>query len=161
MAFESLVAYSRFFGDAVASKQVESRGSLATVLDGQQDDVYAEETFRHFLGVERLRAARSQREFLLLLVSLRRCPQRGVRFSSGVASTLLTGLGLCVREVDFIGWYRHQRVAGAVLPQGFERPGAEAVGRISKRVIGVLRQRLPKEAADRLRVRVVRLGVRE
>jgi len=159
MAFESLLAYSRFFGDTTASRREETQElRLSVTLDGSQGETYGEEAFRHFLALERLRAARSDRQFLLLLVNLRRCPERGVRFSSAVAANLLAGLELCVREVDFIGWYRHSRVVGAVLAQGLEAPASEAPNRVAERVAKVLRQRLPRNAADRLRVRVVRLG---
>jgi hypothetical protein len=81
-----------------------------------------------------------------------------VRFAPGVAANLLQGLGLCVREVDFIGWYRGWRVAGAVLAQGVDEPGVDASRRIVERVTRVLSERLPGSVAGRLRVRVVTLG---
>jgi hypothetical protein len=158
MVFESLLAYSRFVGEAVASRREESRSSLPVTLDGRQGEIYTEDTFRHFLGIERLRATRSGRDCLLLLVSLRRCPRKGVQLSISVSAVVLNGLGLCVREVDFIGWYRRERVAAAVLTQGFEGPGSDAKRRIVERITGMLRARLPQSVSDRLRVRVVRLG---
>ena len=160
MSFESLFAYSRHFGETALRRREESSvDSLGVVaLEGRVGDVYAEQAFRHFLEVERVRAVRSGRTFFLLLVSLRRCPERGVRFGSGAAASLLQGLGLCVREVDFIGWFRNQQVAGAVLAQGLEEPGADASRRVVERVNRVLSERLPKSVAARLRVRVVRLG---
>jgi len=160
MSFESLLAYSRLFGETALRRREESSvDSLGVVaLEGRVGDVYAEQAFRHFLEVERVRAVRSGRTFFLLLVSLRRCPERGVRFGSGAAASLLQGLGRCVREVDFIGWYRNQHVAGAVLAQGLEEPGADASRRVVERVNRVLSERLPKSVAARLRVRVVRLG---
>jgi hypothetical protein len=160
MAFESLLAYSRFFGEGAVNRREQSRNSVVAALDARQGDVYSEETFRHFLGMERLRAARSNREFFLLLVSLRRCPERGVRLSPALATPVLSGLGVCVREVDFIGWYRRERVVGAVLAQGYGVPDSQASHRIVERVARALGDRLPKSAADRLRVRVVRLGGR-
>ena len=63
-----------------------------------------------------------------------------------------------VREVDFVGWYRDGRVAGAVLAQGFEEPGADASCRIVERVTRVLSERVPRSVVGRLRVRVVKLG---
>jgi hypothetical protein len=65
---------------------------------------------------------------------------------------------LCVREVDFIGWYRSARVAGAVLAQGFDEPGVDAPRHIVERITRLLSERLPKSVAARLRIRVVRLG---
>ena len=108
-------------------------------------------------SVERVRAARSGRTLFLLLVSLRRCPDEGCD-SAEPATNLLQGLGLCVREVDFVGWYRDGRVAGAVLAQGFDEPCADASCRIVERVTRVLSERVPRSVVGRLRVRVVKLG---
>jgi hypothetical protein len=162
MSFESLLAYSRLLGEtALRRRESSSVDSLGVVaLEGRVGDVYTEQAFRHFLEVERVRAVRSGRTFFLLLLSLRRCPERGIRFGSSASASLLQGLGLCVREVDFIGWYRDGRVAGAVLAQGFEEPGADASRRIVERVTRVLSERLPRSVAGRLRVRVVALGSR-
>lgn len=161
MAFESLLWYSRLFGQSALPKRDEpsSIDSLGVVaLQGRAGDAYTEQAFRHFLDVERIRAARSGRTFFLLLVSLRRCPDHGTRFGSPAAASLLEGLGICVREIDFIGWHREGRVAGAVLAQGLDYPGPDAAKRIVERVVGVLSDRLPASVTGRLRVRVVQLG---
>lgn len=159
MSFESLLAYSRFFEEtALRTREespVDSPGVLA--LEGHVGSVHSEQAFRHFLEVERVRAVRSGRTFFLVLVSLRRCSERGVRFGSAAAS-VFRGLGLCVREVDFIGWYRSARVAGAVLAQGFDEPGVDASRHIVERITRLLSERLPESVAARLRIRVVRLG---
>lgn len=130
------------------------------VVEGGASKVYNQHAFRHFLDIERLRVERSDRSFLLLLVSLRKCPALGVRVPSALGSALFSGLDLCVREVDFIGWYRDQRVAAAVLAQGADVPSADAAARIAERVTNNLRRCLPSTVAERLRVRVVRFGPR-
>jgi hypothetical protein len=161
MAFESLLWYSRLFGQSALPKRDEpsSIDSLGVVaLQGRAGDIYTEQAFRHFLDVERVRAVRSGRTFFLLLVSLRRCPEQGTRFGSGAAASLLQGLGGCVREIDFIGWHRDGRVAGAVLAQGLDEPGPDAAKRIVERVTRVLSDHLTASVASRLRVRVVQLG---
>jgi hypothetical protein len=66
-------------------------------------------------------------------------------------------LGLCVREIDFVGWHREGRLAGAVLAQGHIRPDAHAVTRIAERVTAVLRGRLPVTGDRTLDVRVIPL----
>ena len=159
MAFESLlVGYSRLLGEITPGRREESSiEPVGFALKGLSGDVYTEQAFRHFLGVERVRAARSGRTLFLLLVSLRRCPAEGVRFG-GARTNLLQGLGLCLREVDFVGWYRDGRVAGAVLAQGFDEPCADASCRIVERVTRVLSERVPRSVVGRLRVRVVKLG---
>jgi hypothetical protein len=159
MAFESLLAYSRLLGEPALHKRDASIASNSVAaLEGPLGNVYTEQAFRHFLNVERVRASRSGRTFLLLLVSLRRCPVRGTRFESAPAADLLEGLGMCVREVDFVGWYRDGHVAGAVLAQGLDVPDPDASRRIVERVTSVLSDRMPRSVAERLRVRVVRFN---
>jgi hypothetical protein len=57
--------------------------------------------------------------------------------------------------VDFIGWYRHGRVAGAVLTQGLDSPALEASEQITQRVTELLKKRLSDTVAERLQVRVL------
>ena len=159
MAFESLFPYLplRQLASERSSK-VQSKQHLLLALNGRPGDVYDEDAFRHFLAVERMRAQRSQRPFLLLLVSI-----RGSRIidevPGSVSPALFTGLGLCVREIDFVGWYRQGRVAGAVLPQGVGLHDRDASHRIVSRVNRILGEHLPS-VAGRLRVRTVQLGAR-
>jgi hypothetical protein len=118
---------------------------------------YNEEAFRHFLAIERKRSERAKRAFLLLLVSLQEHPGISVDIPPHVASRMFSGLALCVREIDFIGWCRTDRVAGAVLTQGSGTPEAEAARRISERVTEVFGHRLSSSIAKRLQVRVLQL----
>jgi hypothetical protein len=116
---------------------------------------YSEEAFRYFLGLERKRAERSGRSLLLLLVNLTADEDGGQAIGLATASKLFAGLSLCVRDVDFIGWYRHGRVAGAVLTQGADSPALEASEQIGQRVTELLAKRLPVSVASRLHVRVL------
>jgi hypothetical protein len=63
-----------------------------------------------------------------------------------------------LRETDIVGWYRQDRVVGAVLTarDGAHAPGMS--GLIEQRVGAGLRQGLPAKIASGLRVRVVQLG---
>lgn len=158
MVFESFLSYSRLQAHTVTARS--SAASLGYALDGRLGDFYNEEAFRHLLEIERTRAERSACPFLLLLVRLGRGPGHGGRVPREVGPTLLSGLSVCVREVDFVGWYREGRVAGAVLAQGLDIPASEAPSRIVERVTQVLRQRLPATIASRLQVRVVKVEPR-
>ena len=111
---------------------------------------YSEEAFRYFLGLERKRAERSRRSLLLLLVNVTADDDGGQTIPPGIASKLFSGLSLCVRDVDFIGWYRHGRVAGAVLTQGADSPALESSEQIVERVTALLGKRLPAAMAARL-----------
>ena len=74
-----------------------------------------------------------------------------------MARLLFSELGYCFREVDFVGWFRQGRVAGALLAQGPVAPGDDALPRIVQRVSHLLNRRLPLAAEQRLLVRVIRV----
>jgi hypothetical protein len=130
-------------------------------IEGRTDQAYGEHAFRYFLGLERKRAERAGRSLLLLLVSLESESGSGSHVSNSIAIKLFSGLGQCVRDVDFIGWYRHEQVAGAVLTQGTDSPGLEAAEQIRQRVIEGLGDCLPAHTAKRLQVRLLQVRQRQ
>ena len=109
---------------------------------------YNEAAFRYFLALERKRSGSSGRPFLLLLVDLKEQPV------VSVAPKLFSTLWLCLRETDFIGWYREERVAGAVLTELGDGPRTEVPRLVGQRVRRVLCESLPSDVARQLRVRV-------
>ena len=119
----------------------------------------SEAAFRYFLAVDRHRAARSSRSLLLALVSLRQRLAPDGTLSDATAAALFAGLGDCVREIDFVGWFREGRVAAAVLAQGV-KVSIDARDRAAERIVNSLKKHLTSADADNLRVRVVRLGSR-
>ena len=121
---------------------------------------YDEDAFQHFLSLERNRAERSNRSLFLLVVNLTTHPHEEARLSPTVASAIFAGFQLCTREIDFVGWYKEERIVGAVLTQGAE-PSTEVMERVAERVTNVLRRHVP-DVANRLRVRLIRVsgGVR-
>jgi hypothetical protein len=140
MASASLLGYSPFQG-------------------GWAGKAYNEHAFRHFLTIERTRADQSACSSFLVLVSLKRHPGSDIHIAPSVSAALFSGLGLCVREVDFVGWFRENRVAGAVLAQG-EKTTIDVTRVIRKRVTEVLYDRLAYDLRRRLQVRVVQLRSR-
>jgi hypothetical protein len=127
---------------------------FATSPSGQ---AYNEEAFGYFLALERKRAERTRRPLLLLLVDVKGDqPAAGSRIDTELAEQLFATLVVCLRETDFVGWYREGRVAGAVLMQHADMPTAEASQQVSDRVVRTIGERLP-EASDRLQVRVYEL----
>jgi len=125
----------------------------------RSSEVYSEEAFHHVLSIERTRAQLTNSSFVLLLIRVKTGFGSSVDISPAVAAALFSGLASCLREVDFFGWHREGRIAGAVLAQGPVRPGTETVPRIVDRVTQVLSRRLPA-AGQRLDVRAVRLDRR-
>jgi hypothetical protein len=128
------------------------------LLYGQAGNAYDERAFRYFLSLERRRGERSGRSLLLLLVRLKGQPGAVTRITPPMAGRLFGGLWHCVREVDFIGWFREERIAGAVLTQGEQSPGPDVRRLIAGRVTDLLSERLTLDATQRLQVRVVQLA---
>lgn len=145
-------------GGVVSEMGGESdRCSCGVALESQLGQAYNEEAFRYFLAIERKRSERSGHPLLLLLVDLmvdlKEQPGLSVRVDPIVAPKLFSGLRLCLRETDIIGWYREERVAGAVLTEFGDGPRMEVSRLVGQRVSGVLRECLPADVARRLRVR--------
>ncbi|PYR23851.1 MAG: hypothetical protein DMF98_17590 [Acidobacteria bacterium] len=129
------------------------RPSHGVALEGRRSQAYDEEAFRYFLAIERKRSERSGRPFLLLLVDLKEQPGVGARIHPAVAGKLFSGLWLQLRDSDFVGWYREERVAGAVLTELGDGPRADVSHAFGQRVTQALCARLPADLASRLRVR--------
>jgi hypothetical protein len=127
---------------------------MYVALADRRGHAYNEETFQYLLALERKRAERSGRPFLLLLVDLGPGPAEGVGLDRIVARRLFPALWRCLRETDVVGWYREPRVAGAVLTDLGDGHAADVGRLMSERISGVLDDVLPSEIARRLQVRV-------
>ncbi len=123
-------------------------------------EAYNEQAFRHFLTIERKRAERSGRSMLLLLVELKAERHGDSLIDPSVAAKLFLAMTACVREIDSIGWYRTDRVAGAVLTQGPAAPAPDVSQQIGERVAHALSERLPSHVRHRIQVRVLQLHSR-
>jgi hypothetical protein len=135
-------------------------GSSRIALTGRLGQAYDEETFLYFVEIERKRLERSGYPLLLLLADLGNQDGTSIRLKPAIASRLFSGLWFCLRESDFTGWYRHGRVAGAVLTQLRQEASTDVSRMICQRVAGVLFRRLPADAARDLRVRAHHLPPR-
>jgi hypothetical protein len=140
MALESLPAYSSF-----------DCGTLGLA--------YNEVAFRHFLTIEQRRAERARRTLLLLLVNSKMGRLSRPPLEPRTSGQIFKVLGDCVREVDFVGWYREGKVAGAVVGLGTGAP-ADVQHRLKVRISKALTAQLPTDQLTQLRVRVVPLGWR-
>jgi hypothetical protein len=140
---------------------VADRRSYGVSLEGRLGQAYNEDAFRYFLEIERKRAARAHRPVLLLLLDLRDQPSTGRRIDAMLAARLFSGLWNCLRETDVVGWYREDRMLGAVLTQVEDEdqdgPRSEVTQVTRERVITALRQDLSDDIVRRLRIRVYHL----
>jgi hypothetical protein len=136
---------------------VADRRSYGVSLEGRLGQAYNEDAFRYFLQIERKRAARAHRPVLLLLLDLREQPATGPRIDATLAAKLFSALWRCLRETDVVGWYREDRVAGAVLTQVEDGLRSEVTQVARERVRTALCQDLSTDVARRFRVRVYQL----
>jgi hypothetical protein len=135
----------------------ESVPAYSEAPGGYALQIYNEAAFRHFLTIERRRAKRSMRPFLMVLVTIRWGDGSLAKLAGGTAVSLFGGLRASVREVDVLGWYREDFIAAAVLAQGPGASGA-ASSHVTERLLTELRTRLSPDQAMNVRVRTVRLG---
>ncbi|MGB7220845.1 MAG: hypothetical protein WBD07_18740 [Vicinamibacterales bacterium] len=134
--------------------------SCDVTVEGRSGQAYNEQAFGYFLEIERKRSERSNRPFLLLLVDLKKEPgepEKNLGLNPALATRLFSGLWTCLRETDFVGWYREGRVAGAVLTQPADMSRTDVSGDVGPRIRELLCKGLPPDAARRLQVRVYQL----
>jgi hypothetical protein len=86
---------------------------------------------------------------------MKRDTQTNARMSPALAGNIFSGLAASVREVDFFGWYRADRIAGAVLAQA-AAPSADVSSRVVERLADALCARLSSAVWQQLHVKVVR-----
>jgi hypothetical protein len=123
---------------------------------GHAYQAYNEQAFRHFLVVERKRAERAARSLLLLLVEVEAEGNESTTIGPFLAERMFAALHGCIREVDFIGWYRLHRIVGAVLTPG-AGAGADSCRQIGERAAAALAGHLPAHVSPGIRVRVLQL----
>jgi hypothetical protein len=142
------------FVEAVSGMRRESTRPLGgLVLQNKGGQAYDEEAFRHFLAIERKRSERFSRPFPVLLVDLKARGHARRTFHPGEAYRLFACLWQCLRDTDFVGWLRTDRVAGAVLTQIAEGTQIEVARKVAHRVTLALCDSLPMDVAASIRIR--------
>jgi hypothetical protein len=135
------------------------RDSCGFALQDGTGDAYNEEAFHYFLEIERKRSELSNRPFLLMLIEFNRHhPGVNPEIDGATAARLFPILSQCVRETDFIGWYREGRVVGAVLTQHGEPDRDDLSEVVRQRVADALDKHFPPDRPRSLQVRVYQLS---
>ena len=114
---------------------------------------FNEEAFRYLLGVQQRRSERSDQPFVLLLVDLEVDSGSRLRIHPAVARKLFSGLCRALRETDLVGWYREERIAGALLTERGGDSWNDVAQIVSQRVRAALAEELPSPVAGCVRVR--------
>jgi hypothetical protein len=129
------------------------RRSYGVVLEGRFGQAYNEQAFRYFLQIERGRAARAKRPVLLLLLDLKKSAPPNL-LDPALSAKVFDCLWRCLRDTDVIGWYREDRVAGALLTHVEGERRQDALDIIRYRVGETLCATLSTDVARQFRVRV-------
>jgi exopolysaccharide biosynthesis polyprenyl glycosylphosphotransferase len=117
------------------------------------DDFLTESQFRKALRLERRRAERSQKLFLLVLLAKSQPNEQNVStdFASAIQKVLST-LATTIRETDLWGWYEHQSVGGIIFTEfnGTSRP--KIIATVSEKLDQALRSVMYPEHSRRVRL---------
>jgi hypothetical protein len=150
-------------GSSASDQPAAQTGTNARVSEGRElggfalqdgsGHAYNEEAFQYFLEIERKRSELSNRPFLLMLIDF----NKHLRIDAVTENRLFSVLSRCLRETDFIGWYREGRVAGAVLTQHGEADADDLSDGVRQRIGEALRQLLPSDLAQQLQARVYQI----
>ena len=132
--------------------------SYGVALQSPLGCAYNEEAFRYLLTLERKRSERSGHPFLLLLVDLKAQPGLSARIDLDMATKIFSSFWLCLRETDCVGWYREERIAGAVLAELTSSHPADICREVAERVNVALTKDVPLTLALRLQASVYQLG---
>jgi hypothetical protein len=90
-------------------------------------------------------------------VDLKNESEPAIALDQEPARLMSSALVACVRETDFVGWYRTGRVLGAVLTQHADVELANMIETVTDRIGGALRATLPPSLADRIQLRAYQL----
>jgi hypothetical protein len=112
--------------------------------------VYNEEAFHYLLSVEYKRFARSQRPFMLALIEEPEPP----RIAPAVSTKVFAALAHSLRETDVIGWYREDRVVGALLTHLGDSPLDDVSQLMTDKITRALNEGVSGRSADRLAVKL-------
>lgn len=129
-------------------------GSMNGMASFIQSGAYDQATFRYLLESESKRSERSGHFCQILLVYWTDAQGKIVQMDSHVAKTVMAALSRSLRETDYIGWYRDERIVGAVLTVLVEKSMAQVSRRLQERLAEALQSELSIEKNRRLQTRV-------
>jgi lipopolysaccharide/colanic/teichoic acid biosynthesis glycosyltransferase len=117
-----------------------------TELAVGQEGALKEDAFRALLLLERRRAERSRKPFVLMLVSLPTRKAAGSVASQRVASTV-SGI---IRESDILGWYQQDSVLGVIFTEIVSAGKVPIIETLRSKVLNALQQALDPSVVSQL-----------
>ena len=109
-----------------------------------------EQGFLRMIAIERKRTERSNEPFLLML--LEDPGSAAPRDNDGVLNKIIAVLVPASRETDVVGWYKEGAIAGVLYTGIAENEKAEVLNVILKKVTDLLREKLPVESTEGIRI---------
>jgi len=111
-------------------------------------EILQEETFHNMLTLERRRAERSRKPFILMLLDASALVNDGAtnRFMSRLSSILLK----CTRETDLVGWHKNGVVLGAIFTEISKESGNPITEILRSKVVNALHDELSHEVSSNL-----------
>jgi hypothetical protein len=122
--------------------------------------IYNEEAFQVLLEIERKRFDASAQPFVLVLIDAASPAGQGIAMTAATATKVFATLTHTLRDTDVIGWYRKDRIIGAVLTHLGEAPMADTIAQMKARITRALVGHVPHDVARALKVRLYRPRVR-
>jgi lipopolysaccharide/colanic/teichoic acid biosynthesis glycosyltransferase len=110
----------------------------------------AEESFIRLLSLERRRAERSKRQFVLMLLHIGKALHNGKR--EAVLDKMVLALSRSTRETDLTGWYERDSVLGVILTEIDQAAMSAALNAVNNRVGSALRAELSLRQANDIHI---------
>jgi lipopolysaccharide/colanic/teichoic acid biosynthesis glycosyltransferase len=114
---------------------VQTRAAKASA---QQRALPDSEAFHHVISIERKRAERSRKAFLLMLLDLGRLQGGQQNSSARAPQQVVSLLSNALRETDVIGWHTDHQVLGIIFTELALESRGSIAGTMLSRVSGVL-----------------------
>ncbi len=109
---------------------------------------YSEQSFNRILELERKRSERSKRGFALMLLAL----DGPAEEIADIGERIFSSLAATKREIDVLGWYRQDLIAGVILTEISGGSGSAPIKSIAARVKARLALELGPDEVKRVRI---------
>ncbi|HLV02004.1 MAG TPA: sugar transferase [Acidobacteriota bacterium] len=105
--------------------------------------IFEEETFAHFLALERKRSDRSSNPMVVILLELKKLRDDAGRLDPVLRDSIFSALSSCLRETDIIGWKENDKVAAALLTELGSADRTAVIRAVREKLFDSLSRSLP------------------
>lgn len=139
--------------EPVTRRRTGAGGSFAlTATQVKRDGLVAQETFHTMLTLERRRAERSRKPFVLMLIDAHGLPES--RKAENFLRKLPSVVSNSTRETDMVGWYKSGVILGVIFTEVTVEGQRNITDVLSSKVIAVLNEEMDDELLSNLIVTV-------